>query len=684
METLMREIMRTGNRYFGGFGRALGGLVRALLPLDVVVPSDWVCDSRLFRLTFAAMKTLCVCVLVLFLRVPLEDLQAATVSNATHFPEVVSPGQTVTVVGRFDSTKQKTAVVKLYVTGSETTLKTLTVDVTDNSIAVKLPEDLKPGRYYLALDYDDLTNKLVPGELRVQANAVQLDTAHPATAYSNPNGGFDFDVIGQNFSENPNDDQIYISGKGGIIPSDSRFRQEADCKTSGKVPCLWVESTEKLHVLGYQNEHYQGPLLVSVGVGSARSAQKPLVLSRMSETGVLVTSIAVFLVLGFFIYRLVARGMQDNIIDGKRYSPWFAFFLDKQTNTYSLSKFQFLLFSSVFVFGYLYVFLCRWLVQWVFVLPDVPGSFSAILAMSAGTTVAAAGVTAARGSKGAGQVLPSAADFITTGGQVVPERFQFFVWTLVACFGFLALLISQDPATIIGFPQFPQGLLYVMGVSAGGYLGGKLTRPPGPVIRNIAWDKGNSEITIQGENLSNEGDFFIDGAKLPIDPQAKQNLVKPTPQEQASDRTFCSQLKITISAIAGVDLSTGDHVFRITNKDGQFADARFTVDPPRIDEVRMAAGNPPAAPGGADPKKLIASGKNATVIQVTGSGFRVGTTARWTPANAKDPTDLTASAVEFVNSQTLKITLTPGDPGTGTLMVLTPNGFSATAAVTVV
>ena len=613
-----------------------------------------------------------------------NDLRAASLSDSTHFPDSLSAGQTVTIIGEFDPTKQRTAIVKLYLVGTEAALKTFSEDVTDNSITVTLPDDLKPGRYYLMLDYDNLANALVPGEIRVQPNAVQVDATHPTTAYSNANGGFDFDVIGRNFSENPQDDQIYISGKGSIVAPDSRFAQKAECEKSTKKPCLWVESTEKLHVIGYQNERYQGPLLLSVQVGTARSAEKPLVLSRMSETGVLLSSIAIFLALGLLVYRLVAKGLRDNFIDGRRFSPFWSFFIDKETNSYSLSKFQLLAFSSVFVFGYLYVFLCRWLVQWQFVLPDVPSSFSGILAISAGTTVAAAGATALRGSKGAGPVFPSAADFICTGGQVVPERFQFFVWTLVACFGFTALLVSQDPATITGFPQIPQGLLYVMGVSAGGYLGGKLTRSPGPVLRNIAWDKDNNVIIVQGENLSSEADFFIDQIKLPIDPRAAQDLVTPTPQEQASDRTFCSELKIKINPIAGLDLSTGDHMFRITNKDAQFADIPFTVDPPAIAEVTDAAGNPPATPPGADPQKMIKSGKGASILNVMGSGFRVGTKARWTPQNATDPIDLSGSSVKFVDSRTLKITLVPGEPGSGILLVLTPNGFSAMTTVTVV
>jgi hypothetical protein len=628
------------------------------------------------------------------------NASGSIIADTNKFPEKVTPGTSFTLTGTFDAAV-KDVVFKLYVLGTSTPVRTFsgTVATDAKSVALVLPDKLDPGRYYLTVDYQGATERL-PGELRVVPDAVQLDSAHPTTAYRNSAGSFDFDVVGQNFSSTPEDNNIYIAGQGPIIKSWAKDETTCRQKDPKALPCLWVDtppgdrSPEKLHVVGYQAEHYQGPLSFSVGVGSVRSGEKQLVLSRMSEPGVLFSSVAIFGFLAFVIYRLVARGMRDNIIDGNRYSPFWSFFIDKATNTYSLSKFQLLAFSSVFVFGYVYVFLCSWLVQWHFVLPDVPANFSAILGMSAGTTVAAAGATSARGSKGAGQLRPSAADFVSTGGQVVPERFQFFVWTLVACLGFIALLISQNPATIHEFPSFPQGLLYVMGVSAGGYLGGKLTRPAGPVIRNIAWDKDNAQITVQGENLSSEADFFIDGKKLPIVTEGEQKksgdqmkkLVEATPQEQASDKTFCSQLKITIAPAAAIDLTTGEHVFRIVNKDAQFADIRFTSDPPTIATVGMDGPNavPPATAGVAAPGKVIAQGKAQVTVKVTGSGFRVGTTARWTPANAKDPIELAPSAVQFVDTQTLKITLVPGDPGVATLMLQTPNGFSAVSTVTVV
>jgi hypothetical protein len=628
------------------------------------------------------------------------SLFGSTIADTNKFPEKVSAGTSITLTGTFDSNK-KDAVLKLYLLGTDSQppsqpVKTFTgtVNADGKSLVAVLPDKLDTGRYYLTVDYQGVTEK-VPGELRVEPNAVQLDSAHPTTAYKNAVGSFDFDVVGQNFSSTPTDNNVYIAGQGLIIaPGGWGTTEDPDCKKHSQFPCLWIDPPngdrppDKLHIVGYQAQRYQGPFTFSVDVRGVRSAEKQLVLSSISEPGVLFWSVAIFLVLAYIIYRLVARGMRDNIIDGNHYSPFWSFFIDKETNSYSLSKFQLLAFSCVFVFGYLYVFLCSWLVQWHFVLPDVPTNFSAILGMSAGTTIAAAGATSARGSKGAGRLRPSAADFITAGGQVVPERFQFFVWTLVACFGFIALLISQNPATIQGFPTFPDGLLYVMGVSAGGYLGGKVVRAAGPVIRNIAWDKTKSEITVQGENLSSDGDFLIDGKVLPIVPNADptKKLVVPTPQEQASDKSFSSELKITVTPAAGVDLTTGEHIFRIVNKDAQFADSRFTADPPSIDAVVMSDQQaiPRAVPADATPSKLLAKGTSEAVIKIGGSGFRMGTTARWTPANAKEPNDLPPSAVEFIDTQNLRITLVVGDSGSGTLMLQTPNGFSAVATVTVV
>jgi hypothetical protein len=282
------------------------------------------------------------------------------------------------------------------------------------------------------------------------------------------------------------------------------------------------------------------------------------------------------------------------------------------------------------------------------------------------------------------------ADFITNGGQVAPERFQFFVWSLVACFGFLALLLSQNPAMISEFPPFPEGLLYIMGVSSAGYLGGKLTRKPGPVIRSIAYqaaDPGarnptvpNPRVIVQGENLSRAltAEYQIDGKKLEIQPAEKEKLVESIDQDEAADRSFASELRITIVPKAEITIGEGDHTFRIVNPDGQFAEARFTGVLPEIDAVWAGGDNPPAAD-----TKQIDHGNGPIQVKLAGRGFRPQMTARWTPVGAKEPIDLVASAVTTNSAARAVLTLTPGDAGNAVLLLTTPAGFSASVTVVV-
>ena len=72
--------------------------------------------------------------------------------------------------------------------------------------------------------------------------------------------------------------------------------------------------------------------------------------------------------------------------------------------------------TTVSVFGFVYLYLCRTYVQWNFTFPPIPDGLPTLLGVSAGTTVAAMGITVNHGSKGAGPVHPSMADFISTGG----------------------------------------------------------------------------------------------------------------------------------------------------------------------------------------------------------------------------------------------------------------------------
>ena len=107
--------------------------------------------------------------------------RAAIVDEANRFPEVVSPGQKVTLSGTFDPAK--TAIIaKLYPLGSKDANDAK--DAKDAKVAsanqaeITLPDNLPPGRYTLKLTYNGVTEQ-APGELRVEANAVKVDGQVP-------------------------------------------------------------------------------------------------------------------------------------------------------------------------------------------------------------------------------------------------------------------------------------------------------------------------------------------------------------------------------------------------------------------------------------------------------------------------------------------------------------------------
>lgn len=600
----------------------------------------------------------------------------ALIDSGTRFDEVVTPGSKLII--KTSLAENSVVTFDLYHLGGAKVESLGGKSDAAHQVAYDLPRSLDAGRYYLTIT-SGTTTETVPGELRINPTGVHLDYLHPATAYREPKTGlFDFEVIGDGFSTQSVNNHVLVEGQGDIIVSYGM--NEKECQDKAEKPCLWVENPQKMHVYGYKGEPYQGPLELRARVGSVTTQHKQsLILARMSAGGVFMAAIGIFLLLCLLIYRLVRSGVDKLVIDGKPVPPWAAFFLDRETNSYSLSKFQLFAFGFVFLFGYLYVFFCRWLVQWQFLLPDIPSNLSAMLAISAGTTITAAGATNAKGNKGGGSMIPTFADFVSTGGLVVPERFQFFVWTVVACFGFIALLISQNPATIKEFPSFPDGLLYVMGVSSLGYLGGKVVRKAGPMIKNIAVSAtadGILPVIIQGQCLSGKADFFIDGQKLPLLPDEKKPvgadgkalpMLEATPQEGASDPSFASQLKIKINtAEAYITLEEGDHVFRIMNPDGQYHEIRFTLTPPKITGTSS-----------------VGAGEAEAVVTVTGNNFQPGSTVRWTKPGATEAVDIAAEKVSFDGNTQLTVTLVPGTAGAGTLQLRSPNGFSATATVTV-
>jgi hypothetical protein len=106
-----------------------------------------------------------------------------------------------------------------------------------------------------------------------------------------------------------------------------------------------------------------------------------------------------------------------------------------------------------------------------------------------------------------------------------------------------------------------------MGVSSLGYLGGKLTRKPGPIIDDITAGPGSLTVKVNGRNLSMRASFNIDGT----DVSSSQVIVNGTESDGAQEEELLKTLTLVIAEPAARWQLTGRHEFTIINPDGQHA-----------------------------------------------------------------------------------------------------------------
>jgi hypothetical protein len=237
-----------------------------------------------------------------------------------------------------------------------------------------------------------------------------------------------------------------------------------------------------------------GEFHVQVAVGDEISKPQTFRVYAYGKTSVALMAAVIALILALLPLLLLSWVKESYTISRQEYKLRLLF-LDPQTDTYSLSKLQFYLWTNAAIFGYAYLFISRVLVQhgiW----PDIPPNLPGVIAIAAGTSVSSQIITSSKGSKGAGPLYPGFADFITSGGVVAPDRLQMLLWTLFGVGAFIVTTLGQAPAIIQDLPTVPDHLLYMMGLSSAGYLGGKLARKAGPVVNEISVSPADADDAI--------------------------------------------------------------------------------------------------------------------------------------------------------------------------------------------
>lgn len=185
--------------------------------------------------------------------------------------------------------------------------------------------------------------------------------------------------------------------------------------------------------------------------------------------------------------------------------------LDRETNTFSLARAQFVWWLTIIVFGYIFLFIGRMFVQGVWEFFPLSG-FAYTFLISLGTLLGVQLTTGIRGNKGSGEVHPTYSDLIGHGGAVALERVQQVVWNIIIGIVFVVILIGTY-ATASSLPTIPNELLVLMGISSAGYIGGKAIRSPGPNINRVELSgkiedlSTNPYLSISGEHLSQGGNL---------------------------------------------------------------------------------------------------------------------------------------------------------------------------------
>ncbi|WP_181705414.1 hypothetical protein [Chthonobacter rhizosphaerae] len=288
---------------------------------------------------------------------------------------------------------------------------------------------------------------------------------------------------------------------------------------------------------------------------------------------------------------------------------WMSLLTDEVTGSYSLSKVQLLAWSAAATVSYLYLVLCKTLVQGSVIFPDVPENLRVLFGLATGTSLATAGLVSLRGSQGAEGDGPRPSDLIMHGGVVAMERVQFVAFTLIGVIGFVLLTFSYEPAMIRGLPDVPDSLWQLTGLSALGYLGGKAIRPGGPVATTITTelDPAAPIVTVAGAGIHAEaiydlrpsGEPNLPGAvRLRIDPRVPPASGRSAIRaEPVGDGSTAQVSKVVLDFreagdVAGLIAKAGARplVLRITNPDGQFAERTITVKATADTGQQAAAG----------------------------------------------------------------------------------------------
>jgi hypothetical protein len=405
-------------------------------------------------------------------------------------------------------------------------------------------------------------------------------------------------LIGSGFQlAKPEDNMLWIDGirQAGVTWDTKPCSADSDLGSNNKPLAQFamhgqVISSEQIRLCNLRVAS-NGSMQLMVGYGDTPSDPEVFRAFNMGRIPVATISAAIALALALLPLALLSSLQRAYRIAGSDYK-WRMLFLDPETDTYSLSKLQFYLWTVAALFSYAYLIISKVVVQFAS-WPDVPASLPGIILVAGGTAVTSQIITATKGSKGAGDEKPSFADFITSGGVVAADRLQMFLWTLFGVSAFLYAVLQLLPGTITDLPAIPDRLMVLMGISSAGYLGGKIARKPGPVIAEMSITPAESDAALALKRAGGESPDLVG----PIT-RAQQALAKLTLVTNANAKIARDALEQAVRS-GGAAHTSAEFSHLVTDLEAKCTSAEaaaaaaatdFTAGKAAADEAQTAQG----------------------------------------------------------------------------------------------
>ena len=447
------------------------------------------------------------------------------------------------------------------------------------NLAFAVPPALSFGKWELSAPEGVVINS-TPATIEIKPRVPTIDSVSPQVLYL-PENQKEFAVIGSGFVEDKSD--YYLQ----FLDAPSPVRCGPNTQPAAPSNCYDAAISPDHQQILFSFKDASGLSSVAgkrrfaVAVGGTNSNAADVTFSAVSENTPRYWALAILAGIFLVIY-LILRAGEQGVSHEVAGSTYFltALFLDKQTNTYSLSQCQFYAWTSASILGYIYLAAAKSMIQGSMAFPDIPAGLPGILLASAGTTVLAAGISNSKGNKGAGEIHPSVADFIAAGGVVAAERLQFVVWTIVGVVTFVRLVFLSDPSTIDGLPQIPNGFLQLMGISSAGYLGGKLSAQGGTDNYGGHGDCDRRCLDVGPERGGTLAECDLHHRRrrlIPVANSGRQESAGDNPKGRDEQRGRIRQIAPPDHRRSESDWLGANVKVRITNPDQQEAVGRYTV-----------------------------------------------------------------------------------------------------------